>query len=58
MIEAAAMERLRLSPLTMAVWGKGSEVTGSPSMRVWSGGGESCWRARFMARWVAFRILS
>ena len=53
---AAAMDRLAPSPPTIARYGTGSPLTGSPSTSARSGGGANCATARAMARCVARRM--
>jgi hypothetical protein len=55
---AAAMESDRPSPLMIPSWGREKFLTRKPSIRQWSGKGESASAARRMAKWVAWRIFS
>jgi len=58
---AAAMLRLNPSPPTKAVCSTGNPFTGNPSTKAWAGGCPLLFNPsneRFMARWVALRILS
>jgi hypothetical protein len=54
---AAATLKLMQSPSMIAVCGIGKGITGSPSIKTWSGGSVSAMIAMRMALWLARRIL-